>query len=160
MLVPDGTLRETFPDGTTDFYEAAQLHFHTPSEHSVDGELLPLEMHIVHVHPEDSATKFSVLGFLFQVGDTQNEFLEHLGFHNATDPVNTLTEVDLASFLGSVDMSAYWHYDGSFTTPPCTEGVKWWVIKEIQTITQEELDAFRSYTWGDADYDAGKGNNR
>lgn len=71
-----GTLRTHFPDGTKDNYTAVQLHFHAPSEHSINGELLPLEMHIVHVHEHPS--KFSVLGIMFQVGDEENEYINSL----------------------------------------------------------------------------------
>lgn len=68
--------------------------------------------------------------------------------------------MNLGSFLAGLDMSKFWHYDGSFTTPPCTEGVKWWVIEEPVIITQAQLDGFLAYNWGNADYDNGFGNNR
>ena len=153
-----GTLRTQFPDQTTDSFTSAQLHFHAPSEHSVNGELLPLEMHIVHVH--EDPTKFSVLGIFFVVGDEENEYIKSLQFDKATEAGHPLTDVNLGTFLSGLDMSKFWHYDGSFTTPPCTEGVKWWVLEEPVTITQAQLDAFTAYNWGNADYANGYGNNR
>ena len=102
MNLDSGNLRTQFPDGTTDSFNALQFHFHSPSEHSVNGKLLPLEMHVVHVH-EDPA-KFSVIGFFFEVGDTENEFIKQLGFDAATGETNPLTDVDFGTFLGSVDI--------------------------------------------------------
>lgn len=57
-------------------------------------------------------------------------------------------------------MTDYWSYDGSFTTPPCTEGIKWSVIKQVQSISQEQLDFFKSKLADKADYANGNGNNR
>ena len=153
-------LKEQFPDGTKDQFNAAQLHFHAPSEHSVDGKLYPLEMHIVHTHAEFPSSRFSVLGVFFEVGDEANPYIESLDFANATEAGNPLENVNLGSFLAGLDMSKYWHYDGSFTTPPCTEGVKWWVLREPVKITQAQLDAFTAYNWGNAKYEEGEGNNR
>jgi len=153
-------LKEQFPDGTTDQFNAVQLHFHAPSEHTVDDAHLPLEMHIVHTHAEFASTRFSVIGVSFEVGDEENEYIASLDFENATAEGNPLTDVNLGSFLGGLDMSKYWHYDGSFTTPPCTEGVKWWVLREPVKISQAQYDAFINHGWGNENYEAGEGNNR
>ena len=50
----------------------------------------------------------------------------------------------IEDFLSGVDMSQFWSYDGSFTTPPCTEGINWIVIKEVQPISQSQLDRFKA----------------
>ena len=153
-------LREQFPDGSTDQFYAAQLHFHAPSEHSVDGKLYPLEMHIVHLHEVNASSSFSVIGVFFEVGDEPNEYIASLDFANVTEAGNPLTNVNLGSFLAGLDMTKFWHYDGSFTTPPCTEGVKWWVIEKPVKISQQQLDDFTDHGWGNADYSNGQGNNR
>lgn len=98
-------------------------------------------MHVVHIH--ESGERFSVLGFFFDVengGDFENEFLAAIDVENAPDYTwddgTPLTNANLSSFLSSVDVDKYWHYDGSFTTPPCTEGVEWFVIDQVQPISQ------------------------
>ena len=48
-------------------------------------------------------------------------------------------QVSLRQFLGNVDMSKYWSYEGSLTTPPCTEGIKWSVIKQVQSLSKKQL---------------------
>ena len=160
LNIPDKPLlREQFPDGTTDEFYAAQLHFHAPSEHEVDGKLYPLEMHIVHMHEVNEGSSFSVIGVLFEIGD-ENEYIASLEFANATEEGNPLTDVNLGSFLAGLDMSKFWHYDGSFTTPPCTEGVKWWVLETPVKISQAQLTAFEEHGWGNMNYVGGEGNNR
>jgi len=140
MGVDAGTLRTVFPAGDGAIFSAAQLHFHAPSEHTINGKHMDLEMHVVHIH--ESGERFSVLGFFFDVetgGDSENEFLTAIDVANApattADAGNPLVNANLASFLGTVDMKRYWHYNGSLTTPPCTEGVEWLNIEEVQPIS-------------------------
>jgi carbonic anhydrase len=79
MGVDAGQLRTVFPDGDGSTFNALQLHFHAPSEHTVNGKYMDLEMHVVHLH--DSGTRFSVLGFMFDVeegGNSENEFLKSI----------------------------------------------------------------------------------
>ena len=73
-------------------------------------------------------------------GNTDNPFLESF-FAAVDDPTQ---KIGMRQFLSSVDMQDYWSYDGSFTTPPCTEGIKWSVIKQVQPISQAQLDRFKA----------------
>jgi len=121
-------------------------------------------MHIVHVHPYngdfDFVEKYSVIGIFFDVGETESAFIDSLNFEDATETGNPLGQVDLATFLGGVNMQNYWHYEGSFTTPPCTEGVDWLVVSEVQSISQAQLEVFQAYSFGNGDFDNYEGNNR
>lgn len=184
MDVTDGRLNVTFPpeEGSTinsasNFYPA-QLHFHSPSEHTVGGVSFDLEMHIVHTYVDGSLG--GVLGIFFDVerggemltqasrmpdpnygfGTVDNKFIESLMFGEATEEGFTLGEVPLANFLAGIDMRKYWSYDGSLTTPPCTEGIKWNVIQQIQPITKRQLEEFTKHFSGNMEFAKGKGNNR
>ncbi len=145
----EAELQITFADGSKSFFTPLQFHFHAPSEHSVDGKLYDAEVHLVHVIKgsgtvnEDgtvSGERFgAVIGIFFDTEEgsaTENPFIESV--FNALDnreAGEAETQIAMRQFLGSVDMTDYWSYDGSFTTPPCTEGLKWSVIKQVQSIS-------------------------
>ena len=63
-------------------------------------------------------------------------------------------------FLQNVDFSSYWNYDGSLTVPPCTEDIKWTVIKDVQAISKQQLDRITELLAGDLNFANGQGNNR
>ncbi len=132
-------------DGRT--YEFKQLHFHTPSEHLIDGVTYPLEMHIVNVMPgvEGGTPQYLVIGFLFKMGAT-NPFIA--SFIDAVpDEEHTETEVNINVIKSSnlwtrgteLLVDECYHYRGSLTTPPYTESVYWLVHKEILEASPEQI---------------------
>ncbi|MCP3100360.1 carbonic anhydrase family protein [Myxococcus sp. K15C18031901] len=122
-------------------YTLAQFHFHTPSEHTEDGKHFPLEMHLVH---KDAKGRLVVMGVFFEVG-AHNAVLDtafsHLpwGEGEHSDPQGALIQ---ASALLPKDPT-YFHYQGSLTTPPCTEGVEWYVMKHPVTLSDVQLASFQ-----------------
>ena len=139
-------------------FSPAQFHFHAPSEHTVDGSHHDLECHIVHTYADTNGMLGGVIGIFFDVqegGDYPNPLLDALWNEEGND-----VKIPLASFLAGVDMTEYWNYNGSLTTPPCTEGIKWTVVKQVQPISTAQLAKFTSLWAGAADFAEGKGNNR
>lgn len=133
------TFEVKFGDGRDDTFYPLQYHLHAPSEHSINGKLMDLELHIVHVDAQ--GTPAAVIGFLFQVsndGDATNVALDGLLPRNYNSTSAT-AELNLGRFLETVDISEFYNYDGSFTTPPCTEGINWFVVKDVQKISQAQL---------------------
>ena len=168
----ESELQITFADGSKSFFTPKQFHFHAPSEHSVDGELYDAEVHFVHVIKgsgtvEDdgsvSGERYgAVIGVFFDTEEgsaTENPFITSVQ-QAAEAGDSDAQEVAVRNFLGSIDMTDYWSYDGSFTTPPCTEGIKWSVIKQVQSISEDQLNWFKSRLADDADFAEGQGNNR
>ncbi len=103
-----------------------QFHFHSPSEHRIQGRACPLEMHIVHNlvegGPHDYKYTKAVLAVLFDDAlDIPSPFLESL--HPEIPEVSC--NVNLQPFLESIPKHLY-HYEGSLTTPPCSEIVNWY----------------------------------
>ncbi|NXD78909.1 CAH15 anhydrase, partial [Halcyon senegalensis] len=140
-------------------YRALQLHFHwgslsgNGSEHTLDGHQLPMELHIVHMnikyrtlaeakgHPNGLA----VLGFFFQVSETPNTNYNTIvaGLRNvshAGDSVDLASTFRLSTLLPPTgQLSGYYRYQGSLTTPDCSEVVIWTVFEEPVEIGREQV---------------------
>ena len=120
-------------------YAFAQFHFHAPSEHTVEGDHWPMEWHFVHKAEDGS---LAVLGVLVEEGPSWPSFdviIDSLPLEeNVEDKV--YGQVDIASFLP--ELTAAYRYDGSLTTPPCSEGVEWSVLQGSITMSTEQMEAF------------------
>ena len=103
-------------------FKLKSAHFHSPSEHLVDGESFAAELHMVHA---DSDGRLAVVGLLFTLGEPSPVVQSIL--NDAPPPDGTANAfIPLASSLPT-DLS-YYRYDGSKTTPPCDEPVNWHVL--------------------------------
>ncbi|MDE3269149.1 MAG: carbonic anhydrase family protein [Pseudomonadota bacterium] len=123
-------------------YQLEQFHFHHRSEHLVAGKSFPLELHLVHA---DDKGSIAVVGIFFQVREHANQALIPVwskipvlaGKHVLTD------QVDLR-LLRPANSSA-WHYRGSLTTPPCSEGVEWIIMTTMMGISAAQLQLFTDH---------------
>ncbi len=122
-------------------YALVQFHFHAPSEHTVDGEHFPMEMHFVH-QAADGA--LAVVGVLIEEG-AENPAIAPLWAQLAAAPVTETTvriPAEFADHIFSGEPTGIFHYDGSLTTPPCSEGVKWYVRKTPTQLSADQIAAF------------------
>lgn len=114
-----------------------QFHFHSPAEHRVQGTLHDLELHLVHSRPGHKL----VVGALFRIGD-EHPGLAAIWRHLPPEPGIRRTDVNFeVTALLPTDRS-YLTYDGSLTTPPCTEGVRWIMLTAIQEVSAEQVKAY------------------
>jgi len=122
-------------------YDLVQFHFHHPSEHSIKNRLADMELHLVH---KSADGKLAVVAVRLN---------EDRGFPNATLaalwqylPTRAGQEEKVADMVNPGGMlpsdRGYWTYAGSLTTPPCTEGVRWFVFEQELDISREQLNAF------------------
>ncbi|MFS0577066.1 carbonic anhydrase family protein [Sporosarcina sp. 179-K 3D1 HS] len=122
-------------------YKLAQFHFHTPSEHQFNGENLDMELHLVH---QDGNGELAVLGIMIQEGE-ENEALASIWGalpKSETEEEVTIEEpVDLQALLPA-DQTSYF-YEGSLTTPPCSEEVQWIVFENPIEMSKEQIQAYR-----------------
>lgn len=138
--VPDDTTANWIELDGTKFY-LQQFHFHVSSEHTVDGVGTQAELHLVNKSDDG---QIAVLGVLLTVGG-DNPTLDSV---LASVPTN-VTSADKGEIrLDAIDPSTLVptnseiaRYDGSLTTPPCTEGVHWSVYLSPLTIGQAQFDA-------------------
>jgi carbonic anhydrase len=126
-------------DGKT--YDLQQFHFHTPSEHQLDGTTYPLELHMVHALRGEEG-KYAVVGVLFKQGAAD----ELLGKIAAAAPSeagatkdDAAVELDVTSLFSPRD--GYFHYEGSLTTPPYAETVTWIVSKHVHEASGAQISA-------------------
>ena len=119
-------------------YALIQFHFHAPSEHTVDGEHFPMEMHFVH-QAEDGA--LAVVGVLIEEG-TENPGIAPLWAQLAAAPGTVQIPARFADNVFPDAGSGFYHYDGSLTTPPCSEGVKWYVRKTLTRLSSDQIADF------------------
>ena len=120
-------------------YQMKQVHFHAPSENLINNKSFPLEAHFVHA---DNKGNLTVIGVMFKEGE-KNSALDKL-WAQMPKEVNK-PEALKARFVPS-DMipqsGKYYRFSGSLTTPPCSEGVRWIVMKTPISASKEQIKAF------------------
>ncbi len=126
-------------DGTQ--FQLKQFHFHDPSENTVDGHHFPMEMHLVHA---DKDGHLAVVGVMIDKG-TENGSLaqlwRHMPHQAGEHDTNMDAKVNPSSLLPS--SQHYYRFDGSLTTPPCTEGVRWLVLKDAIQASEAQIKGFQ-----------------
>ncbi len=125
-------------EGTT--FSLKQFHFHTPSENTIDGKSFPLEAHFVHHNAETNT--YAVVAVVFNEGD-ENPILKSI-WDKMPAKAGNKTSIDKG--LAYSDLMPkekdYYRFNGSFTTPPCTEGVKWLVLKQPMSVSKAQVEQF------------------
>ncbi|KAL5994540.1 Alpha carbonic anhydrase 7 [Asimina triloba] len=129
-----------FVNGTE--YVLQQCHWHSPSEHTINGESYDLEVHMVH---QSSDNRTAVFGIMYKIGRPDNflaELMEHVQSiadnHEMEKAVGVVDPRHLK--MGS---RKYYRYLGSLTTPPCHEGVVWTVLKKVRTVSRDQMRTLR-----------------
>jgi carbonic anhydrase len=142
------TIQVTVDEGSTitlgnAVYELKQFHFHTPSEHTVNGVHMPMEMHMVH---QSTDGKLAVVSILFEEGEKPNANFEVLIANLPNKKGESLNPKDQVLHLQPhvEKITNVYHYVGSLTTPPCSEDVQWIVVQQPVSLTKAEIEAFSS----------------
>ena len=121
-------------------YDLLQFHFHRPSEEQIDGKPMAMVAHFVHKSAEG---KLAVIGVLLKEGN-ENPNIKTLW---ANLPAGEGPPVDVPDVtfnpanLLPKELD-FWSYDGSLTTPPCTEGVRFFILRTPVNISKEQVNAF------------------
>ena len=145
MIVNNGhTIQINTDPGNTltvgkDKYELLQFHFHHPSEHLIAGKHYPMECHFVH---RNKAGTLAVVGALMTAGKPNAAFKQIAAAMPASagDPVKMSAGVDMNKLLPA--KRGYYRYEGSLTTPPCSEVVNWLLLRDAIQVAQADIDAF------------------
>ncbi|WP_307893507.1 carbonic anhydrase [Bacillus swezeyi] len=122
-------------------YKLVQFHFHTPSEHQLNGKSYAMELHLVH---KDENGKIAVLGVMIQEGKENQQLAsiwDVLPKKETVKDISLNEQVDLQRLLPQ-EKTAF-HYNGSLTTPPCTEKVKWYIFEQSIEMSKKQIQAFQ-----------------
>lgn len=144
-IVDNGhTIMVTYAPGSTlkvgdKVYELKQFHFHHPSEEQIDGKPSDMVAHLVH---QDSKGHLAVVAVLLKTG-SPNSVLDVLWSHLPKEKDQTISVPDVINVANLLPASrGYYTYSGSLTTPPCTEGVRWFVLKQTVEVSPQQVQAF------------------
>ncbi|GFN93058.1 carbonic anhydrase [Plakobranchus ocellatus] len=144
-------------------YKLVQFHFHwghdddSGSEHTVNGKMYASELHLVHYNTEKYASfaeavthsdGLSVIGVFIRVAPGDHKGFQTLA-ENAEKVKCKASKVSTGQSFNPVvllpgNTSKYWTYEGSLTTPPCCESVRWIVLKDEITISPEQIRSMRN----------------
>ncbi len=120
-------------------FNLKQFHLHSPSENTIQGKSYPMEMHLVHASDQG---ELAVIAIMYEQG-VENQKLVNL-WQNLPKKAGTVfypqQQEAAQSFIP--DKLDYYRFNGSLTTPPCTEGVRWIVLKDIQQASALQIKSF------------------
>jgi carbonic anhydrase len=145
------TIQVLAPGGSTlEFrgqkYTLTQYHFHAPSEHTIDGEHAEVEIHFVH---SDGAGHLAVVAVLYDEGEEDHPVFLSILKDDAPvklgkEKVFADKKIDVAEYFPrSRKQHKYFMYDGSLTTPPATEGVRWFICTETARLSRGQIDSLK-----------------
>jgi carbonic anhydrase len=141
------TLKAEMKDGAKLYidgkeFKLLQFHFHTPSENTINGEYFPMEAHFVH---STKNGELAVLSVMFKIGKYNpaiQKFINNMPKH-AGEKRNICAANLKAKDLLPKNLE-YYRFNGSLTTPPCSEGVRWFVLKTPVEVSAKQIRAFES----------------
>nr|VFK59977.1 MAG: carbonic anhydrase [Candidatus Kentron sp. TUN]VFK69239.1 MAG: carbonic anhydrase [Candidatus Kentron sp. TUN] len=140
------TLKESFDNPVSHLlidgksYDLLQFHFHSPSEHQIAGKAASMEVHLVH---QNADKELAVIGVMIEEGK------EHKALKAIWERIpQKAGEETIASGEFNATMllpkdRAFFHYTGSLTTPPCSEQVRWFVMRNSIELSHEQIQKFK-----------------
>ncbi len=138
------TIQVNLKDGGTlaagaDRYSLVQFHFHHPSEHLVHDHGFPMEVHFVHLSARGS---LGVIGVLMTIGKPNPVFAKIAATMPGKEGTSVAADpgIDPAGLLPTG--RGYYRYEGSLTTPPCSETVDWMLLSDPIEVAEADVDAF------------------
>ncbi|MEL6495290.1 MAG: carbonic anhydrase family protein [Cyanobacteria bacterium J06623_7] len=149
VIVNNGrTIRVDYEAGSSltldeQIYELIQFHFHQPSEHLIAGKAAAMEAHFVH---RNSATGDLVVLAVLMAEGKANRVLESIWqrIPPSDTPAEKVADITINALqLLPENSRKYYRYQGSLTTPPCSEIVTWLVLKQPVTVSKSQLTSFK-----------------
>lgn len=140
--------------GGADTYDISSIRFHSPTEHTFEATSVDLEVQVLG-KTTSSPVKTLILAKQWMFGNTSSSFIA-----DAIAAENTYTDIDLSKAFPSSPLTDFYEYEGSLTTPPCSEGVLWLISTQRESLGFDQLMFFGSKWQLNPLFANGFGNNR
>ncbi|KAH6723314.1 alpha carbonic anhydrase [Leptodontidium sp. MPI-SDFR-AT-0119] len=139
-------------DNTTLYFKG--LHIHSPADHTVQGDRSKAELHLVHA--DATGKERGVIAIRIDPGNADSLFFSQMLGQNANSTTETTSNpipgfnsqetipmsLDILEAIREVNMfNDFWTYEGSLTSPPCTEGIRWWVARNTMYVSIQQMQA-------------------
>lgn len=121
-------------------FQLLHFHFHSPSEHAINGQLADMELHMVH---RNDKGELGMVGVLMNAGEENlalKEIWQHMPRGTSAEQVKNNDIINARDFLPHD--AQYFRYMGSMTTPPCSEGVSWFVMAKPIEVSRQQIEQF------------------
>ncbi|CAN1770588.1 Alpha carbonic anhydrase 7 [Linum perenne] len=132
-------------------YVLQQCHWHSPSEHTINGRRYDMELHMVHYNQETK--QIAVMGVLYKAGkpcEFLSKLIKDVKSIELDEMDKSKHKKEMEKSMGVIDPKEirmggkkYYRYIGSLTVPPCTEGVIWTINRKIRTVSRDQIKALR-----------------
>ncbi|KAG7017460.1 Alpha carbonic anhydrase 1, chloroplastic [Cucurbita argyrosperma subsp. argyrosperma] len=129
-------------------YTLRQMHWHSPSEHLLNGKRFAAELHLIHKSDDGG---LSVIAILLQDGDSDPLLEKIQGKLRELTKEKCGSNEEAHIALGELNLKhlrkktrKYYRYIGSFTVPPCTENVVWTILGKVRTISKKQVEALKA----------------
>ncbi|EJR91035.1 hypothetical protein IKE_05710 [Bacillus cereus VD196] len=122
------------------YFDLTQFHFHAPSEHKLDSKQYPIEAHFVN---KAQNGRLAVISVFFREGSENQGFQKVIDSIKKGDKNTAVGEINIAAMLPT--NKSYYHYLGSLTTPPLSENVEWYVMRNPVEVSKVQIETFQSY---------------
>ncbi|MGB0865571.1 MAG: carbonic anhydrase [Granulosicoccaceae bacterium] len=122
-------------------FHLQQFQFHAPSENQINGRSFPLEAHFVH---QNDRGDLAVVSVMFELGPENPALPKHTEELPSQEGEMMRLESPISPDQLLPANRDYFRFNGSLTTPPCTEGVRWFVLKTPATASEEQLAAMKA----------------
>ena len=125
-----------------DRYDLVQVHFHEPSEERVHGKPYSMVAHLVHKNAKGELAVVAVLILSGKPNDFLTPIFDNFPAQGATENVVAGKTINVGNLLPA--HRGYYTFTGSLTTPPCTENVRWFVLKNPIGASEAQINQFRT----------------
>ena len=131
-------------------FELLQLHWHTPAEHTIEGQEFAAELHHVHQNEANQLNQLLVVGTVYRLGaaDSSIQLLLDSLIAGSEDQLDLDTDSPLSAADVAPASDGFYHYSGSLTAPPYSEPVRWYLSRAARSISQDQVERLQALTNG------------